>query len=101
MSCYRAAGKSRGAADGRLSQLGLRIPCPHCGLREFSEFAFGGELRGLESPDPERDFERVYLRDNAPGPQVERWFHAYGCRRWFTITRDTVTNRILDSTGAG
>jgi heterotetrameric sarcosine oxidase delta subunit len=79
--------------------VGLQIPCPHCGLREFSEFGFGGEVRELESPDLERDFDRVYLNHNAPGPQLERWFHAYGCRRWFTITRDTVTNQILDSAG--
>ncbi len=29
-----------------------------------------------------------------PAPQRERWFHAYGCRRWLTLRRDTVTNRI-------
>ena len=40
------------------------------------------------------DFARVYLRRNAPGPQRERWFHAFGCRRWVSLTRDTVTNRI-------
>ena len=54
---------------------------------------FGGELRALPSPDVE-DFARVYLRENAPGPQRERWYHASGCRRWVTLTRDTVTNRI-------
>jgi len=80
--------------------VGLRIPCPHCGLREFSEFSFGGEVRDLESPDAQRDFDRVTLHDNAPGPQAERWFHAYGCRRWLTITRDTTTNRILLGGGA-
>jgi len=26
--------------------------------------------------------------------QEERWYHAYGCHRWFELTRDTVTNRI-------
>jgi len=72
----------------------LRIPCPHCGLREYTEFTFGGELRDIDSPDAEADFRRVYLRENAAGPQVERWFHAYGCRRWLTLRRDTVTNRI-------
>jgi heterotetrameric sarcosine oxidase delta subunit len=52
------------------------------------------ELRELESADREEDFRRVYLRANAPGPQTERWFHAYGCRRWLTLSRDTVTNEI-------
>jgi sarcosine oxidase subunit delta len=87
-------------AQGRFLPVGLQIPCPHCGFRDFTEFSFGGEVRELESPDPARDFERVFLHDNAPGPQRERWFHAYGCRRWFTITRDTVTNQIADSAGA-
>lgn len=80
--------------------MGLQIPCPHCGSREFSEFSFGGEVRELASPDSQRDFDRVYLHANAAGPQVERWFHAYGCRRWFTITRDTVENRISPDEGA-
>jgi heterotetrameric sarcosine oxidase delta subunit len=96
---YLAAAKSGDVAQRRFLQVGLQIPCPHCGLREFSEFGFGGEVRELASPDSERDFDRVYLNDNAPGPQLERWFHAYGCRRWFAITRDTVTNEILDSPG--
>jgi len=73
----------------------LEVPCPRCGPRSFKEFTFGGELRALSSPDPERDFARVYLRENAPGPQQERWFHAFGCRRWLTVTRDTVENRIV------
>jgi heterotetrameric sarcosine oxidase delta subunit len=72
----------------------LQVPCPRCGPRPFEEFTFGGELRALSSPDPETDFARVYLRENAQGPQEERWFHAFGCRRWVTVVRDTVGNRI-------
>jgi sarcosine oxidase subunit delta len=34
------------------------------------------------------------MRDNAAGPQRERWFHFAGCRRWLTIERDTRTNEI-------
>ena len=75
--------------------MSLEVPCPRCGPRSVEEFTFGGELRALSSPDPERDFARVYLRENAPGPQQERWFHAFGCRRWLTVTRDTVENRIV------
>ena len=74
--------------------MGLKIPCPHCGLRPFTEFSFGGEFREPESSSPEEDFRRVWLPDNAAGAQEERWFHAYGCRRWLTISRDTLTNRI-------
>ena len=72
----------------------LRIPCPHCGPRPSTEFTFGGELREVDAPDVEADFARVYLRVNAAGPQPERWFHARGCRRWLTLRRDTVTDRI-------
>ena len=36
----------------------------------------------------------VYLTDNAQGIQEERWFHTYGCRRWLSLRRDTVTNEI-------
>jgi len=72
----------------------IEIPCPNCGRRPFTEFSFGGELRPVEVSDPEEDFERVYLPSNAAGIQEERWFHAFGCRRWLTLRRDTVTNRI-------
>ncbi len=81
--------------------MGLKIPCPHCGPRPFLEFAFGGEVRGDRSPGPEEVFRRVYLRTNAPGPQRERWFHAFGCRRWLVVRRDTVTNRIDPDVGDG
>jgi sarcosine oxidase subunit delta len=48
----------------------------------------------LASPDPESDFERVFLPENAEGPQDERWFHRLGCRRWVTVTRDTASNEV-------
>jgi len=76
--------------------LSLLVPCPHCGERPYSEFSFGGELRPIEAPDAEADFARVYLRENVAGIQEERWFHLLGCRRWLTLHRDTVTNRIVE-----
>ena len=81
----------RPAGGGRVA---LEIDCPNCGPRSFTEFTFGGELRDVRSPDADADFARVYLPANGAGPQRERWFHAFGCRRWLTLTRDTVTNRI-------
>jgi len=74
--------------------MSLKVPCVNCGPRPHTEFTFGGELRPLDDGDVGRDFARVYLRENAAGAQAERWFHLKGCRRWSTITRDTVTNRI-------
>ena len=38
--------------------------------------------------------EYLYYRKNIKGPQLERWFHAYGCRRWFNVARDSVTHEI-------
>ena len=74
--------------------MALRIPCPSCGWRSSTEFAWGGELRPLEASDPETDFERVFLPANVAGSQEERWFHLLGCRRWVTIRRDTGTNEV-------
>jgi heterotetrameric sarcosine oxidase delta subunit len=72
----------------------LKVPCPNCGWRPSTEFAWGGELRPIDAADAESDFARVFLPANAAGPQQERWFHLLGCRRWLTVTRDTTTNEI-------
>jgi heterotetrameric sarcosine oxidase delta subunit len=72
----------------------LLVACPFCGERPFTEFSFGGELRDVSSADPGSDFERVYLHENAGGVQLERWYHAAGCRRWVTLSRDTTSNRF-------
>ena len=74
--------------------MGIKVPCPNCGPRDHTEFTFGGELRPMDASDPDEDFRRVYLRENAPGEQEERWFHLFGCRRWLTLRRDTVTNAM-------
>ena len=76
----------------------LRLDCPHCGPRPADEWVYG------EVPDPpdyltegdERDVDRGFMMSNTEGVKVERWFHAGGCRRWQTITRDT-THRLDDS----
>ena len=74
--------------------MAVGIPCPTCGRRSSNEFLWGGELRPLEAPDRESDFERVFLPANVAGAQEERWFHLLGCRRWVTIRRDTTTNEV-------
>ena len=75
----------------------MRIVCPNCGERSYTEFWFGGELPPpvTEGETLEQEFERVWLRRNVAGVQAERWFHYAGCRRWLTLERDTVTNEIL------
>ncbi len=77
----------------------LRIPCPHCGLRDLTEFRHGGEA-GVERPaDPSAASDAVwadylYYRNNVKGPHVERWVHIHGCRQWFELRRDTLTHEV-------
>ncbi len=77
--------------------MALRVPCPHCGDRPFTEFWCSGEVQPVpvEPEDIEANFDRVWMRNNSPGVQLERWFHAAGCRRWLTLERDTRTNRFV------
>jgi sarcosine oxidase, subunit delta len=78
----------------------LRIPCPYCGPRDETEFRYGGQagITYPADPDAVTDAEWVaylFLRDNPKGPWRERWVHVAGCRRWFDVTRDTLTNQIV------
>ena len=87
----------------------LRIPCPHCGPRDGTEFTYGGAA--LPRPDTSGDVDHatwdryLYLRDDPAGAHREYWHHTVGCRQWLTVSRDTVTHEILDvrgpPTGAG
>jgi sarcosine oxidase subunit delta len=78
----------------------MRIQCPFCGERDVSEFAYLGDA-GATRPEPElpdadqRFHEYVHLRDNPAGPHDELWYHAFGCRTWVRVTRDTRTHEIL------
>lgn len=75
----------------------LRIPCPHCGLRDLTEFRFGGEAGVLRPTRPENSSDGewadyLYYRNNRKGPHRERWVHIHGCRLWFELVRDTHTH---------
>lgn len=76
----------------------LRIPCPHCGVRDYVEFAYGDDaaLRfpELSDADIDRWSEAVFLRDNPRGEHRELWLHQHGCRQWLCVVRDTVTHEI-------
>ena len=77
----------------------LLIACPWCGPRHQSEFTCGGEAH-IVRPDPATASDAawadyLFMRANPKGAHHERWFHAQGCRRWFHMTRDTVTHDIL------
>ena len=80
----------------------LLIPCPHCGERAETEFAYGGEA-GISrpgNPSALSDAEwadYLFMRKNPRGAHRELWNHAQGCRRWFEVERDTETYDILAS----
>ena len=77
----------------------LLIRCPWCGEREEVEFSYGGQARIAYPAEPaaltdEQWGEWLFVRDNPKGAFAERWVHTHGCRRWFDVDRDTVTNEI-------
>lgn len=75
----------------------LRIPCPWCGVRDETEFAYGGEGHITRPPATCTDAEwtdYLYFRRNSKGVAFERWHHARGCRQWFNVARDNVTHEI-------
>jgi sarcosine oxidase, subunit delta len=79
----------------------LAIWCPWCGERPEAEFRYGGQAGMAYPADPDGTddaawTEYLFLRDNPRGPFRERWVHTAGCRRWFNVTRDTLTNEFLE-----
>jgi heterotetrameric sarcosine oxidase delta subunit len=88
----------------------LVLTCPWCGPREEIEFRYGGEA-GVTAPAPPAEGAEgaaaapvdipgfLFFRSNPKGAFRERWHHSHGCRRWFSVTRSTVTHR-LESDGA-
>ena len=77
----------------------LLITCPHCGARPEIEFRYGGEAH-VARPDPEAAddaawAEYLFMRANPKCEHRECWWHAHGCRRWFNLVRDTVSDRVI------
>ncbi|NUR85988.1 MAG: sarcosine oxidase subunit delta [Nonomuraea sp.] len=74
----------------------LSIECPFCGPRDENEFRYGGQagIAYREFSGDDDLAEYLFMRDNPKGWFRERWFHAHGCRTWFTLERHTVTQEI-------
>ena len=76
----------------------MRIPCPHCGLRDVQEFTYLGDAapRRPEGPEATEEamFDYVYMRENPRGPLSELWYHGAGCHAWLVVRRDTLTHAI-------
>jgi sarcosine oxidase subunit delta len=74
----------------------LLITCPHCGPRAGAEFTFERPAESIVRLDatPEAATERLFTRENPRGRSPELWRHAYGCRAWLRVERDTATHEI-------
>jgi methylglutamate dehydrogenase subunit B len=75
----------------------MRIHCPFCGPRDWSEFSSLGDAsarRPNAGGSAAEFFDAVYQRGNPAGRHEELWYHAFGCRGWLRVTRDTRTHEI-------
>jgi heterotetrameric sarcosine oxidase delta subunit len=79
-----------------IAAVSFLLTCPNCGVREVTDFGFGGEVsvRPASRPDRRELNTYNYFRRNVAGVQREWWFHRSGCRVWFLAERDTRTNQV-------
>ena len=81
----------------------LLIRCPYCEEeRPELEFRNAGEAHIARPSDPEGASDDewgnyLFFRKNPRGLHHEQWFHAVGCRKFFNVTRDTVSYEILET----
>ena len=80
----------------------IQLPCPWCGPRNVSEFRHHGEVVPRPDPiatNPQEWRAYLYVRANTAGWATESWQHTSGCRRFFTIERDTLTDQTRPAGG--
>ena len=74
----------------------LKIFCPNCGERHYTEFRYGGDATKLRpehgSGELKSWHDHVFLFDNVKGEHREYWQHVLGCRQWLVLERNTATN---------
>jgi len=76
----------------------MRITCPVCGERDYTEFRYGGDASKMRPAHGTADmnawYEYVFVFGNPKGPHREYWQHVMGCRQWLVLERNTATNEI-------
>ena len=87
------------SAIGRTNSEGmLRIICPFCGERDYTEFRYGGDATKKRPAHTEAKstvwHDYVFLFDNPKGMHQEFWQHVFGCREWLVLERCTATNKV-------
>ena len=73
------------------------LTCPLNGIRNISEFSYGGEYHPM--PDhiysSSREWaEHVFFHENDAGIVTEWWCHT-ASSFWFLAQRDTITDKII------
>ena len=77
------------------------FPCPFCGPRDETEFAFGASA-GKVRPEPAAEVpaegwaEYLYSEKNPKGAAREIWLHTT-CGEFFLMERDTLTHAVAGS----
>ena len=78
------------------------IYCPHCREhREEEEFHAKGQAHIARPADPDNCTDEewgnyVFFRKNPRGLHHELWYHSTDCRKFFNVTRDTVSYEIKE-----
>ena len=80
----------------------LQLHCPHCGVRDETEFVFGGQP--VERPDPATADDAMwsdylFVRPTGKDIRSEWWHHHGGCGRWFRVERNIVTQALSLAAG--
>ena len=76
------------------------IYCPYCQeYRDEQEFNAAGQAQIARPQDADNCSDEqwgryLYFRKNPCGQHREMWLHAAGCRKYFTLSRDTRTYEI-------
>ena len=76
------------------------LRCPYCQEeRDEQEFSYSCEA-GIERPTNSEaassaDWaDYLFMRENRKGRQMEQWVHSAGCRKFFVVERDNLTNEV-------
>lgn len=70
-----------------------RLQCPVNGLRDISEFSYGGAVADAPSTDADDALwaDYVFMQDNVRGDVLEWWLHTPS-GTWLIAERNTVTD---------
>ena len=77
----------------------LRLRCPYCMIvADETELVPGGEAHiKREGPGSSDDqfYSYLFERKNPCGVHFERWYHNFGCGKWFHAARCTKTMEVF------